>query len=243
MTFRQVNERGGRVRKGEHGVPIMKWGRYDRATDHGDGTDEKKTRYFLRTYSVFNARQIDGIDFPAVDATPGLSPEQRLAQGEVIVHGMPQPPTLRESRRNRAAYQWKKDSIEMPPFARFDSPEEYYLTLFHELAHATGHPTRLDRKGVTESDGFGGKVYSQEELVAEMAAAFLGMEADLVRDQHEQSAAYLKGWLDVLQEPEHRRWLVHAANQGARAADFILGRKPEESEAKAESEPAEPAVA
>ena len=62
-----------------------------------------------------------------------------------------------------------------------------------------------------------------------MGAAFLGMEAGIVRDQHEQSASYLKGWLDVLHEPEHRRWIVQAANQAGRAADFIFGRSASDS--------------
>ena len=94
-----------------------------------------------------------------------------------------------------------------------------------ELIHSTGHESRLARKGVTETDGFGGKEYSQEELVAEMGAAFLGMEAGIVRDEHEQSAAYLKGWLDTLRVQEHRRWIVQAANQASRATDFVLGRE------------------
>ena len=89
---------------------------------------------------------------------------------------------------------------------------------------------------MTESDGFGGKEYSREELVAEMGAAFLGMEAEIVRDEHEQSAAYLKGWLHVLREPDHRRWLVQSANQAGRAADFVLGRSVSEPSAASWSE-------
>ncbi len=58
-----------------------------------------------------------------------------------------------------------------------------------------------------------------------MGAAFLGMEAGIVRDEHEQSAAYLQGWLDTLRVQEHRRWIVQAANQAGRAADFVLGRE------------------
>ena len=102
--------------------------------------------------------------------------------------------------------------------------------LFHELAHATGHPTRLNRDSLTKHDGFGGQVYSQEELVAEMAAAFVGMEADIVKDRHEQSAAYLAGWLDVLKAKDHRRWIVQAASQASRAAGFILGKTDVEDE-------------
>jgi antirestriction protein ArdC len=153
---------------------------------------------------------------------------------------MPQPPTIGEGRTTRACYRRQSDTIEMPAFARFDCPENFPLTLFHELIHSTGHESRLARKGIQENDGFGGKVYSQEELVAEMGAAFLGMEAGIVRDQHEQSAAYLKGWLDVLKEPDHRRWIVLAANQAGRAVDFILGRIPDDiSPTPASEKPAE----
>jgi antirestriction protein ArdC len=71
-------------------------------------------------------------------------------------------------------------------------------------------------------------VYSQEELVAEMGAAFIGMEAGIVRDEHEQSAAYLQSWLTVLKAKDHRRWIVLAAAQASKAADFILRRTEEE---------------
>jgi len=138
---------------------------------------------------------------------------------------MPKMPAIREGRTTCASYHRGTDTVEMPAFERFNTPEEFHLTLFHELIHSTGHESRLARKGVTENDGFGGKEYSQEELVAEMGAAFLGMEAGIVRDEHEQSAAYLKGWLDTLRVQEHRRWIVQAANQAGRAADFILGRE------------------
>ena len=114
--------------------------------------------------------------------------------------------------------------------------ENFYGTLFHELIHATGHESRLNRKTLIENDGFGGKVYSEEELVAEMGAAFLATEADIVRDDHEQSAAYLQSWIKALKE-NHRRWIVRAANQAGKAADFIMNRTP------AVEAVAEPAVA
>lgn len=229
MTFRQTKERGGSIRKGEHGAIIMKWGRQEKAVKNGDGTEEKKTVFYLRSYRVFNAVQIDGIEFPASDKGPQLDDSQRIARAGAIVALMRKPPTIKEGRTTQACYRRHTDTIAMPAFALFDTPEDFHLTLFHELVHSTGHESRLARKSVMESDGFAGKTYSQEELVAEMGAAFLGMEAGIVRDQHEQSAAYLKGWLDALREQEHRRWIVHAANQAGRAADFILGRNSVES--------------
>ena len=229
MTFRQAQERAGCVRKGEHGALVMKFGRWDKTVKNGDGTEDKKTTLFLKSYRVFNATQIEGIEFPSVEIGTQLYTWQRIERGKQIVAQMPQPPTVSKGCTTRACYRRQSDTIEMPVFTRFDSPENFYLTFFHELIHSTGHESRLARKGVTESDGFGGKAYSQEELVAEMGAAFLGMEAEIVRDQHEQSAAYLQGWLDTLRVQEHRRWIVQAANYAGRAADFILGRSTDDS--------------
>ena len=225
MTFRQAQERGGSIRKGEHGAPVMKWGRHERTVRNGDGSEETKTVFFLKTYRVFNACQVEGVEFPQADLGPQLDSTQRIERAEGIVEAMPQRPTLKEGRTTQASYRMSTDTVNMPKFARFDSPEAYYLTLFHELTHATGHPSRLNRQGLVESDGFGGKVYSQEELVAEMGAAFLGMEAGIVHDGHEQSAAYLKGWLDALGAGENRRWIVQSATHAARAADFVLARR------------------
>jgi len=238
MTFRQVQERDGQVCKGEHGTPIMKWGRHEKTMKNGDGTEERKSIFYLKSYRVFNAVQIEGIAFPEPEQGTPSEPAQPIAGAEQIVAQMPQPPTIKEGRTTQASYRPPTDTIQMPAFARFRSSEDYHLTLFHELIHATGHASRLNRPSVTGSDGFKGRVYSQEELVAEMGAAFLGMEADIVRDQHVQSAAYLKAWLDALGEPEHRRWIVLAANQAGRAVDFILGRIKDEG--GVEAEPSQP---
>jgi antirestriction protein ArdC len=67
------------------------------------------------------------------------------------------------------------------------------------------------------------KIYCEEELVAEMTAAFLGAHAGIIEDGFENSAAYLKSWMDVLRVKEHKTWLVRAASEAQKAADFILG--------------------
>jgi len=225
MTFRQVQEQGGKIRRNEHGTPVMKWGRAEKTAENGDGTEDKKIAYFLRSYRVFNAIQIEGIEFPENESWPQLDPAQRIARAEQIVSQMPQPPIIKEGRTTQASYRPATDTIQMPAFKRFKSAKDYHLTLFHELIHATGHFSRLHRKGVMEQrDGFKEKEYSQEELIAEMGAAFLAKEADIVSDQHEQSAAYVKSWLDVLGEPDHRRWIVLSANQAARAVDWTASR-------------------
>ena len=226
MTYRQALERGGHVRKGERGAMVVKFGTFKLKESAPASSDDGKQRkgMFLRSYTVFNAMQIEGIQFPESATGPALSTEERNAKAESFVAAMPQCPVIHYGRGSRACYRPTLDEIEMPPFASFESGESYYGTLFHELGHATGHASRLNRYSLTKHDNFGGQVYSQEELVAEMTAAFVGMEADIVRDRHEQSAAYLNGWLTVLKAKDHRSWIVQAASQAARAANFILGR-------------------
>lgn len=225
LTYRQVQALGGTVRKGEHGSMVVNWGKF--TPDSEDADDQAKrqnqrSRYYLRRYVVFNAVQTEGIKFEPVEA-PALLPESaRIASAEQIVADMPNRPVIMEGRRDSAFYKPSTDTVHMPAFGSFESAESYHLTLFHELIHATGHQSRLNRKTLTESDGFGGKVYSQEELVAEIGAACLGMEAGIVPDKHAQSAAYIQCWLEALRETDHRRWVVIAASQAARAVDFVL---------------------
>jgi antirestriction protein ArdC len=226
VTFNQVRALGGSVRKGERGTPVVKWGKFEPRGEHpaNETADGKgKPKFFLRQYVAFNAVQTEGIAFPELPNLAAMPDAKRIEVAEQIVAGMPQSPVIMEGQRNEAIYQQTTDTVFMPPFGSFESAERYYLTLFHELSHSTGHETRLSRKSLLDHDGFGGKTYSLEELVAEMGAAFLGMEADIVQDEHEHSAAYIKSWLNVLGNPEQKRWLVLAANHAARAADFVLG--------------------
>ena len=235
LTFQQVLERGGNVRKGEKGSTVVKCGKFKPKSDlagntpaesGSEGGDPRlKTKMFLREYTVFNATQIEGIEFPAATSQPVLNESQRIAAAGQIVAAMPNRPLIFEGERTRAFYTPATDTIHMPAFGSFESAEAYHLTLFHEVVHACGHPSRLNRESLTKHDEFGGPVYSQEELVAEIGSAFLGMEADIVRDQHEQSAAYLQGWLQVLRAKEHKRWIVSAASQATKAADYVLNRQ------------------
>ena len=114
----------------------------------------------------------------------------------------------------------------MPDLGAFVSPDAYYATRFHELAHATGHPRRLGRKGVAGTVRFGSADYSREELVAELASAFvcaaIGLDNSLDNSLVDRSAAYVAGWLRALREDN--RAVVVAAGQAQRAAEWIFGR-------------------
>ena len=235
LTFQQASERGGNVRKGEKGATVVKYGQFKPKADlHGSapadagsqtGDPKQKKQMFLREYTVFNACQIEGVEFPAMSLTHAKNMDERIAAAEQLVAAMPNCPSIHEGTRTQACYRPVTDTVQMPPYGSFESAETYYLTLYHELIHATGHSSRLNRESLTKHDEFAGPVYSQEELVAEMGAAFLGLEADIVRDQHEQSAAYLQNWLQVLRAKEHKRWIISAAAQAAKAVDFILDRQ------------------
>jgi antirestriction protein ArdC len=230
LTFRQAQELGGYVRKGEHGAHIIKVGKSKSSSESEgdeDSTLEAQSRnrsHYLREYTVFNSTQIEGIDFPASSSIPTLPHKERIAAAEQVVAEMQLRPAIQEGMSTQACYRMSSDPVQIPALASFESAETYYLTLFHELTHATGHPSRLNRESLLKHGGFGGKVYSQEELVAEMGSAFLGMETHIVRDAHEQSAAYLQSWLSVLRSKDNKRWIVSAAAQASKAASFILNR-------------------
>jgi antirestriction protein ArdC len=221
LTCRQANQLGARVRKGEKACPVIFW-KQRRIEDEESG--EERNIRLLRYYHVFNVAQCDGIkDAPAV--TVEVNPATRPA---AIVENMPQPPVIKHG-MVEAFYSPSDDCVGMPAQERFDREEGYYATLFHELVHATGHETRLKRATLTERAGFGSNPYCKEELIAELGAAFLCGQAEIVERTIDNSAAYLNGWLEQLKND--RTLIVHAASQAQRAADFILGWTFAESEA------------
>jgi antirestriction protein ArdC len=109
----------------------------------------------------------------------------------------------------------------MPSRSAFNSAEEFYSTLFHELTHSTGHTKRVGRDGIEKLNTFGSEAYSKEELIAEMGAAMLCGVAGIERQTLSNSAAYLKSWIDVLKSDSHM--VVSAASQAQKAADYIQG--------------------
>jgi antirestriction protein ArdC len=197
-----------------------------------DATGEatgKRSVPMLRYYSVFNVAQCDGVTAPAIEGTDRA--HSPIETAEQIVAAMPKRPEIRHG-LDRAFYSPAVDSVGMPSPERFETPENYYSVLFHELTHSTGHESRLNRKGVSgsESAGFGSQSYSKEELVAEMGAAFLCGRAGIVERTIDNSAAYVASWLERLKDDA--RLIVLAAAQAQKAADFILGASEREEAAQ-----------
>lgn len=220
MTYRQAGELGGQVRKGEKGTMVVYYGMAaaqvapDRKSDDSGATHYR----FLKTFTVFNADQIEGLPAryyiksapvtPAADRIPELE-SMVAATGAAIRHG-----------GNRASYRPGTDTVTMPTFEQFRSPEFYYATLFHELAHWTKAPNRLARD--FGSTSWGDEGYAKEELVAELASAFLGAEFGFAPEHIEDHASYLASWLKALRND--RRLIFMAAAKAQAAADYIVCR-------------------
>lgn len=211
----------GGVRKGEQGTEVVLWKPVRKSEQDANGDETTKQYLILRYYTVFNAEQCDGIEgsLPEVEPLPERTP---IEAAEQIVSGFIGRPTIKHG-GNSAHYVPLLDYVQMPERGQFTDSEGYYATLFHELAHSTGHSSRLNRPGIEAVAPFGSEDYSKEELVAEMAAAFLNGEAGL-EIEIERSAGYIQHWLKVLKDD--RRLLISAAAQAQKAADLILAIEP-----------------
>lgn len=132
---------------------------------------------------------------------------------------------------NRAYYHPREDRIQLPERTSFHSAEHYYTTRFHEIGHSTGHQSRLDRDGITKIDFFGSHQYAEEELVAEFAACFLAGEAGILRTVEDNGVSYLKNWAAKIRED--KTLIMRAAQRAQKAADLVLGRNMEVSQAVA----------
>src|ERR1700693_1909232 len=156
----------------------------------------------------------------------GSLPIHPIEQCENIVNSIPHPPSFEQD--SRAFYRPSTDTVGMPSRSAFDSIEAYYSTLFHELTHSTGHPSRVGREGIMEHNPFGSEDYSKEELVAEMGAAMLCGVAGVESRTLDNSASYLQSWINRLRSDS--RLIVSAASQAQKAADYILARTTKEIE-------------
>jgi antirestriction protein ArdC len=215
MTYRQANELGANVRKGEHGSPVVYANRITRTETNSNGEEIENEIPFLKGYTVFNCEQIEGLPerfYPT--APPALPTADRIACAECFASS-----TSAEIRHggNRAYYSCGSDHVQLPPFECFRDVESYYATLLHELTHWTKHETRLNREFGRKR--WGDEGYAAEELVAELGAAFLCADLGITPEPREDHAAYLASWLKVLKND--KRAIFTAAAHAQRAGDHL----------------------
>jgi len=215
LTFKQADQAGGHVRKGEKSIQVVFWKEVE-VEDRETGEDKKIP--FMQCYNVFNAEQCSGL------------PEKYLASGQIAAYSNPDERNeaadnfvLSSGARvehggNRACYNSGNDRISMPEFKVFESAETYYGTILHELTHWTGHKSRCDRQ---LGNRFGSQSYAAEELIAELGASFLCADLALepvVRDDH---AAYIENWLTVLKNDS--KAIFTAAAAAEKATTYLHG--------------------
>jgi antirestriction protein ArdC len=220
LTFRQALALGGSVRKGERGTTVVYADRFvpdDEKRRAREAGDDAQAIPFLKRFTVFNTAQCEGL--PAALAVQVPPPEPGLIE--------PRVEALIKATRvdfriggNRAFYAPGPNYVQVPPPQAYFEPINWHRTALHELGHASGHLSRLNRD-LTGS--FGTKKYAFEELVAEINAAFCCASLGIVPTV--RHADYIGSWLEVLREDNHA--IVRAASQASKAADWLLGFLPD----------------
>lgn len=225
ITFKAALENGGCVKKGERGVQVVFWkflkvkdevnGENSEATvlDADEADKKKRVIPFARYYTVFNVEQCEGLSIPPLTVPEEFDPEAVNPLAEQILAV----PDIKHG-GNTAAYTSALDLIRLPSRGDFNTLNEYYTTGYHETAHWTGHESRLNR---TKGKRYGDQAYAFEELVAEIAAAYLGAYTHVPFDgmQHPE---YVQSWLKVLKGDKMA--IFTAAGQAQKACDFILAQ-------------------
>lgn len=217
VTFRQAQELGGTIKKGERGLPVVFWKIFE-----SNNLDETKTKTIplLRYYTVFNVTQCEGLSDHVPNDEAFTRPFSPIEAAEKIVADMPNRPQITHG-QGRAYYQPSTDIVNMPDKDTFFSDTDYYSVLFHEMGgHATGHQSRLNRTTVTNATLYNRHEYSKEELIAEFTASYLCAHAGIEQGTIENSAAYIGGWLKALKN--NKSWLIMAASQAQKAVNYIV---------------------
>jgi antirestriction protein ArdC len=216
LTFLQAQELGGFVRRGEHGFPVIFYSRIPEGqtaygTDDEDEAPDVRWRSVLKTFTVFNVSQCADIPVPQ----PPRMTWQPLDAAEKIVEAASVPVFFAGT---EAYYEPKRDLITVPPRPYFDSVTGFYETLLHELVHATGHESRLDRPGGPHgSDG-----YCWEELIAEMGSAMLSVVVGIPAPDFPNIASYIHSWRKRMQRDAQA--VCEAAAAAQKAVEWLLAK-------------------
>lgn len=225
MTFRQAEELGAHVRKGEKGSLVVYATRISKTETTDAGEEIEREIPFLKGYTVFNVEQIEGLpEHYYVQPPPSFeTPAQRIGHAEAFFAATG---AIIRQRGGRAFYREDADFVQVPPIEAFPDAEEYYATLTHEITHWTKHPARLARDFGRK--GWGDAGYAMEELVAELGAAFLCADLELIHAEpetvREDHAAYIASWLKVLKED--KRAIFSAAGHAQRSAEYLHALQP-----------------
>lgn len=219
-TFKQWEQVGGRVKKGEKSEIVVFWKMQDLAEKNEIGEIEIKKIPLLRYYNVFHISQVENV-LPLIK-TENFGTES-IEKAEKILYNYIEREhialSVRES--DRAFYSSLTDSITLPKITQFKHAEEFYSTAFHECGHSTLKASRCDREAENKMALFGSEDYSKEELTAEITSAaimnHIGLETLATFNN---SAAYIQNWLNALRND--KKLIVSASSKAEKAARYIL---------------------
>ncbi|QHP53725.1 DNA primase TraC [Serratia plymuthica] len=209
MTYKQALAAGGQVRKGEHGTAAIFYTTLEKENDAG----EVEQIPMLKSFTVFNIQQIDGLPLTTETASPEATFDP-LPQGENL---------FRKSGANiiekgqNAFFSPSTDEVWLPERHLFSDVANFYATGLHELVHWSGGKKRLGR----EMKGrFGSEDYAFEELIAELGSAFLMADLGIVGEvQHE---SYIASWLKALKND--KRYIFKAVSAASKAHRYLMDK-------------------
>ena len=234
-TFAQWKSLGGRVMKrpphvpeGKWGTQIVFWSPVTKTVRNDQGDDEEDRFFVLRLYTVFNVDQVEGSHLDHLRASQGetgetavidYQPAEQALEAARIGMGI----SLRYG-GGKAFYSPISDYIQLPPKETFESPDEFYATAFHEMTHATEHPSRLDWSRKNRDHA-----YALGELIAELGGVYICRELGVPSSENlDNHTAYLANWLRAMRSDP--RFIFMASAQASKAASYILAfsRQPED---------------
>ena len=216
LTFKQVQQEKGYVRKGEkaHMVVFWKW-----LEKEDEETGETVQIPFLKYYNVFHVDQCEGITAKHVAKMPDVVEADAEAENIIADYVQREGVQIVNEQGNSAYYQPATDRIVLPLMKQFAETAEYYSTAFHEIIHSTGHEKRLNRLDAPAH--FGSEDYSKEELIAEIGSSALVHHCGLeTPNSFRNNAAYIQNWLQVLKND--KRFIVSAAGKAEKAVNYVL---------------------
>lgn len=218
-TFNQIKKEGGKVNKGAKSYPIVFWKLYTKEVENAEGETEEKTIPVLRYYRVFNIEEDTDLEpkrtVENIETAHTIDELERVKNGYINKYNI----GFTEEEGDRAFYVPALDSVTVPKMEQFPKTAEYYSTVFHELAHSTGHKSRLNRLNMTAH--FGTCDYSREELVAELTACGIMHEmGEETSSSFRNSTAYIQSWLKALENDS--KMIVWASGRAEKAFDMIM---------------------
>ena len=232
LTFNQIKKLGLKLKKGSKGTCLNYVNTYRKDLKRNLTREELNDVELLREldrkgllqsykkyFTVFNGDDIEGLEEIKdikVEITNDIDINAIASNIGVLV---------KNQAINTAHYNLDDDCIYMPRLSQLTSSYEHYLkTFFHELTHATGHKSRLNRN--LENYGLDYDLHSTEELIAELGSIILAKYFNVNVDEklYNNSLIYIKGWLGFIEDDKKVDMLAAAVEQAIQAVTLITSK-------------------